>query len=205
MREPPNSDEPSQPGREDGGDRQSWLEVRDSWVGDRISDEAIPPVTILEPPASDRPRTAPPPLPPSDVPPPSQDPVELERRERRIGLMLDRLAASDHEGALLAAEAILAVEPQQPDAVQCADIASRELLPLYESRLGSLDAVVRLAPSADPLDALRAPPDASAILPLIDGVATCRQIAERSRMRRIQALRILSELVLRGSVEIESA
>lgn len=184
--------------------RDSWVDVRDSWVGDRVSPEPGPPPAPPPPeppPPSDRLRSAPPPLPPSQRPA-ALDAAGAERRERLTGVMLERLAASDYDGAMIAAAVLLDEDPEHPDAVQTMDIASRELLPLYEARLGSLDAVPKAVAARDPLAGLRRPPDETIVLAQVDGESTCRQIAHAVAMPRIQALRVLSELVLRGDIEL---
>jgi hypothetical protein len=149
-----------------------------------------------------RPRTVPPPLPQSArhvaADRVAADDAFAER-------MLARLAAGDYQGALLAAEALLEYRPLDPDASDTAEIARSELRRVYAERLGSLDAVPRRAMPLEGLLSLQSlDPRAGFLLARIDGVATIREIVGAAGMHATDALRILSELVLRRAIALDS-
>lgn len=156
------------------------------------------------PPApSSRPRTVPPPLPESAnliaAKRVAADDAFAER-------MLDRLAAGDYQGALLAAEALLEYRPLDPDATDTAQMARSELRRVYVERLGSLDAVPHRAMPLEGLLSLQSlDPRAAFLLARIDGQATLREIVEAAGMHATEALRILSELVLKRAIALASA
>jgi hypothetical protein len=153
------------------------------------------------PPPSSRPRTVPPPL------PQSASHVAADRvaaDDAFADRMLDRLAVGDYQGALLAAEALLEYRPLDPDATDTAQIARTELRRVYIERLGSLDAVPHRAMPLEGLLALQSlDPRAAFLLARIDGAATLREIVEAAGMHATDALRILSELVLRRAIALQ--
>lgn len=140
-------------------------------------------------------KSLPPPL-PNGTPMPMQaviDPVRVE-------LMIDLLAESDYEGALLAAQTVLARNPHHQDAIECAEMSARELWKVYVSRLGgSIDRVPRAAilPDALPHTLNRR---ASWLLARVDGVQTIASIVERANLPPIDALRGLAELYLCAAI-----
>jgi hypothetical protein len=160
-----------------------WPSVRDSW----IEADAIPGVALPGnvPPA---PKSIPPALPVTRAP----DPI-------RTDLMFERLAANDHEGALLAAQAVLARSPFDQDALECAEMAANELWKLYVNRLGSLERIFRAVVAPDAL-----PPTlnvrAGYLLARVDGVASVNQVVENAGLPKVDALRGLTELYLCGAI-----
>jgi hypothetical protein len=155
---------------------------------------------VPEPPPS-QPRSVPPPLPPGASVVPA---ARAEADEAFAQHMLERLAAGDYAGALLAAESLLEFRPLDADASDTATMARTELRRVYIERLGSLERVPRLSV---PLDGLmsHAWVDARGALLLarIDGVATVRDIVEGAGMHTTEALRVLSELALRRAVTLD--
>ena len=175
-----NPASPKPPDRPPG---EEWAPVRDSWVDDPGThvDAAMP--------------SGPPPLPSAPPSVPASEPAFAE-------LMFERLAASDHEGALLAATAVLAQDAHNQDALECAEMAGNELWKLFVSRLGSLDRIPRTGVRPDALPAVlnfRA----GYLLARVDGVATVGQIVEKSELPPLDALRAIAELYLQGVVTFE--
>jgi len=150
------------------------------------------------PPPSSRPRSVPPPLPAEAGRAPA---AQVAADDALAEQMLERMAAADYGGALLAAESLLEFRPLDRDAQEIAAMARGELRRMYIERLGSLDRVPYLTM---PLDGLLAQPSLDAragfVLARIDGLASVRQIVEVGGMRATDTLRILSELVLRRAV-----
>jgi hypothetical protein len=163
-----------------------------------LSLELDTPVDDETPPSASQPRTVPPPLPASasQIPP-----ARAAADDAFAQQMIDRLAAGDYLGALIAAESLLEFRPLDTDASDTAQIARSELRHMYIDRLGSLDRIPYLTVT---IEALLSAPwlDArSAILVgRIDGVATVRDVIEGASMHATDALRVLSELVLRRAV-----
>jgi hypothetical protein len=158
--------------------------------------------TVPEPaPSSMPPRSVPPPLPESASQiPPSRAAADNAFAES----MLERLAASDYEGALIAAEALLEYRPRDQDAIDCAQIARSELRKLYVARLGSLDAIPRVAMGPDAIFSLKALDfRAGYLLSRIDGLSSLSEIVESGSVRSLEALCILSELLLRRVIELD--
>src|SRR5258708_24393665 len=90
------------------------------------------------PTSSAQPRSQPPPLPQSASRlAPARAAADAAFAER----MLERLAASDYSGALMAAETLLVHQPLHGDALDCAQMARSELRKLYVARLGSRDRI----------------------------------------------------------------
>jgi hypothetical protein len=153
-----------------------------------------PPDPTPLPPSSRVPKSAPPPLPQSASVPPPRAAVDDAFAEG----MLERLAASDYEGAVLAAEALLEYRPRDQDALDCARIAQSELRKTYVGRVGSVERVPVVAMGPDAIFSLQSLDfRAGYLLSRVDGVATIGEIIEHGSIPSLEALRILSELYLR--------
>ena len=191
-------------------DDPDWTDVRDSWVGDRPSNRgdpapaviigALPDFGPVSEPAqetlrggSPRPKSVPPPFP--STPPAAR--LDLQ------GRMMERLAVSDYDGALRAANAVMRDSPDDEDAIQCREMARAELRKLYEARLGGSDRVPRMVARAPVLRTLDVGVGAGLIVACVDGIASVGQIAESGVLPQLEALRILSELYLSGAIAFE--
>lgn len=213
---PSSSRPPTRP--EDG-----WVNVRDSWVGASTEHDGppVPPVVVGgPPPSSRRSRTTPPPLPavresqfsappsqPRPAPfgnavpsPTSPSPVRAGDIER----MLDCLARSDPEGALMSAESVLRRDARQADALQCAQIARAELYRCYDARLGSRDLVPVCVIPSNQLGNLAIDTRAALILTQVDGRVSIDDIIHAGVLTKLDALRVLSELHLMGVLDLRS-
>jgi hypothetical protein len=147
-------------------------------------------------------RSMPPPLPPSASEIPAARAAAYDAFSQ---VMLERLAACDYLGAVIAAESLLEFRPLDPVATDTARLARAELRHLYLDRLGSIDRVPRLAV---PLEGLLSHPwvDARAafLIGRINGIDTIRELVEGAGMQHVtDALRVLSELVLRRAVTLD--
>ena len=119
--------------------------------------------------------------------PPSDDPAIAE--------MKDRYAMGDFTGALVIAESILDSNPEDLEAPRYAQSCRDVLTQMYSARLGSLDQVVRVAVPGDQVRWLTLDHRAGFLLSLIDGGSTVDQILDISGMTRLDALRIMYQLL----------
>ena len=111
---------------------------------------------------------------------------------------MERLAAGDYEGAFIAAEALLEYRPRDQDALDCAQIARSELRKVYAGRFGSLNRVPHVTMGPDAIFSLKSVDfRAGFLLSRIDGFTSLHEIVESGSIPSLEALRILSELLLR--------
>ena len=148
-------------------------EPAESWVDLAPSSESaewhLEPVPSSEPP----PKSQPPPLPESaSRPAPGRVAADSACADR----MLERLAASDYSGALMAADALLLHHPLHGDALECAQIARSELRRLYVARLGSLDRVPHVTVGLQGLSTLSLDFGAGFLVSRIDNRSTLEEI-----------------------------
>jgi hypothetical protein len=123
----------------------------------------------------------------SSAQPPEQDPA--------LTAMKDRYVMGDFTGALVIAEGILASRPGDLDAARYAQSCRDVLTQMYSARLGSLDQVVRVALPSDQIRWLTLDHRAGFLLSLIDGGSTVDQLLDISGMPRLDALRIMYQLL----------
>lgn len=135
----------------------------------------------------------PPPLPDSAS---RIDPARAAAEAASVERMLERLAASDYAGTLIAAEAMLVHHPLHRDALDCAVMARSELRKLYVERLGSLDWVPCTAVGLQGLLGLSLDFRAGFLLSRIDKRTSLAQVVGACGLPELDALRILSELYL---------
>jgi len=109
--------------------------------------------------------------------------------------MKDRYAMGDFTGALVIAEGILESHPEDLDAPRYAQSCRDVLTQMYSARLGSLDQFVRVAVPNDQIRWLTLDHRAGFLLSLIDGGSTVDQILDISGMTRLDALRIMYQLL----------
>jgi len=149
-------------------------------------------------------------VPEARTPEPAHDPrdpiIELEFEEVRpleagrvekspIGEMKDRYAMGDFSGALVIAEGIMDASPEDLEAPRYAQSCRDVLTQMYSARLGSLDQVVTVAVPSDQIRWLTLDHRAGFLLSLIDGGSTVDQILDISGMTRLDALRIMYQLL----------
>jgi len=108
--------------------------------------------------------------------------------------MKDRFALGDYTGALESAEAILAKDPGDQEALDTAQNCRDNLEQMYRAKLGPLDKVpIVMVPSGE-LRWLSIDHRAGFVLSNIDGVSSLEMIIDVSGMPPLDALRILCEL-----------
>jgi hypothetical protein len=112
-----------------------------------------------------------------------------------ISEMKDRYAMGDFSGALVIAEGILESNPEDLEAPRYAQSCRDVLTQMYSARLGSLEQVVRIAVPNDQIRWLTLDHRAGFLLSLIDGGSTVDQLLDISGMTRLDALRILYQLL----------
>jgi len=182
---------------EDSGTRSpdqsaGYESVRDSWV------DPLPASDLSAAPESQR--SEPPALPSTIREMPA---VRLPADTLSVDRTLERLAAGDYAGALLAAEALLRRLPRDADLLDCAEMCRVELRKLHESRLGSLDQVPSIAMSPADIAGLRLDVVTGFLLSRIDGLTTLRELALAPGLPPDHALRVLSELYLQGVIALD--
>jgi hypothetical protein len=117
--------------------------------------------------------------------------------------MLERLAAGDYPAALMAAEALLSRRPRDADALDCAEMSRGELRALHAARLGgALHRVPTIAGGPEAISALALDTTTALVLSRVDGSTTLGEIAFTSGIVPDDALRVLSELHLRGVIAV---
>jgi hypothetical protein len=157
---------------------------------------------VHEPPPEEFPRPEPPPLPASVRElPVARSPADETFADR----MMERLAAGDYAGALMASEALLHRLPRDADALDCAGMSREELRKVYTARLGgTLDRVPSIAMAPEAIAALTLDVFTGFLLSRIDGLTKLREIVAAGGITPDHALRVLSELYLRGVILLDT-
>jgi hypothetical protein len=131
----------------------------------------------------------------SGPPPPVLMPsAPASPRDTEITEMKDRYAMGDFTGALVVAEGLLEVNPDDLDAQRYAQSCRDVLTQMYAARLGALTQHVRVAVPGDQIRWLSLDHRAGFVLSLIDGNSTVEELLDISGMNRLDALRILYTL-----------
>jgi hypothetical protein len=154
------------------------------WMVDSLASSVPPPA--LEANASVAQRAAPSPSTPAITQIAVEDPAAEMRERASLG---------DYTGALEMAELLLAADPGHEEAVECMANYRAILEKMYSAKLGPLDrAPIVVVPRAQ-LRWLSIDHRAGFILSLIDGTSPIEMIIDVSGMPKLDALRILHELV----------
>lgn len=114
--------------------------------------------------------------------------------------MRQRFSLGDYSGALELAELILAREPSDLEAVECAENCRSVLLKMYAAKIGSLDRIPVVIVPHTQMRWLSIDHRAGFVLSLIDGTSTVEMLLDVAGMPRLDSLRILQELVERRIV-----
>jgi hypothetical protein len=130
-----------------------------------------------------------------EEPPPRAAFEVVEPDQSALGAMKDRYAMGDFSGALVIAEAILEANPADLEVPRYAQSCRDVLTQMYSARLGSLEQVVAVAVPSDQIRWLTLDHRAGFLLSLIDGGLTVEQILDISGMPRLDALRIMYQLL----------
>ena len=107
----------------------------------------------------------------------------------------DRFALGDYVAALTAAELQLGVDPSDEGARQYAETSRQRLEARYTTRIGSLDYIFNLAVPVAKVKWLGLDPQAAFLLSLVDGQSTVVEVLEACQMKRLEALRVFTELL----------
>jgi len=112
-----------------------------------------------------------------------------------LGEMKDRFSMGDFSGALAVAEQILTKEPDEPEAKAVAAKCRDVLYDMYASRIAGMDREVSVKMGPDQLRWLSLDHRAGFLLAMIDGGSTVDELLDVSGMPRLDALRILCDLL----------
>jgi hypothetical protein len=137
-------------------------------------------------------------IPPEELFPPEHEttpdavpsPVELALREMR-----DRHAVGDFSGSLNAAETVLASLPDHVEAQRFAENCRVTLTDMLTARVGRLDRCPSVVVPPDQIRWLSLDHHAGFLLSLIDGNSTLEEVLDMSGMARLDALRIVCDLL----------
>jgi hypothetical protein len=116
--------------------------------------------------------------------------------------MLECYAVADYAGAVTLADLVLADAPENLVALECRAKSSTALEGIYAARLGSMSHVPIVVMTSAEIDRLEIDHRAGFLLSLIDGASSLEAILDVSGMPRLDALRILRELVQRGAIRL---
>src|SRR5262249_41275404 len=112
--------------------------------------------------------------------------------------LAELVLARDYKAALVVAEEILADDPSNLDAREAMLRCQSEMEDLYVKRLGALSQVPAVAVAPAEIPSLALNHRSGFILALVDGVSTLEMILDVCGMSRLEALRVLLELVQSG-------
>ncbi len=122
--------------------------------------------------------------------------------EDPIAEMRTRFSLGDYSGALEVAELLLAEDPADAEVIDCADKCRTVLEGMYAARLGSLEQVPAVIVQRTQLRWLSIDHRAGFVLSLIDGSSSLEMILDVSGMPRLDAMRILVELIAQRIVAL---
>jgi hypothetical protein len=114
----------------------------------------------------------------------------------------DLFAVGDFTGALSEAERRLSVNPEDDEALRYHDECRRTLTRMYTARLAPLERAVRLIVPPGEIRWLTLDHRAGFLISRIDGLCSVEDLLDVSGMPRLDALKILHELVNRGVVAV---
>jgi hypothetical protein len=124
-------------------------------------------------------------------------PPEITERtiDDPVAEMRERFSLGDYTGALEMSELILADEADHVEAIECARNCRTVLENMYAARLGPLDRVPTVVVPRTQMRWLTMDHRAGFVLSLVDGSSSVDMILDLSGMSKLDALRILYELV----------
>jgi len=109
--------------------------------------------------------------------------------------MKERYAVGDFTGALVIAESILEADSDDIEAKRYAQSCREVLMQMYAARLGVLTQVVSVAIPSDQIRWLSLDHRAGFLLSLVDGASSVEELLDICGMPRLDALRILYQLL----------
>jgi hypothetical protein len=123
--------------------------------------------------------------------------------EDPIAEMRERLSLGDYTGALEMAELLLTEDPGDAEAAECAAACRGVLEGMYAARLGALDRVPSVIVQRTQLRWLSIDHRAGFVLSLVDGRSSLDMILDVCGMPRLDAMKILHELVQQKIVALK--
>lgn len=123
----------------------------------------------------------------------------------KVAAIATRFAAGDYGRALVLAEAALEEHPQDASVAEYAEGCREALYHRYLERLGAASCVPRLAMHGSALTGLALDHRTGFLLSCVDGFSTIEEIIDVAAMPRLEAVRILYELVQEGAIEMLSS
>lgn len=147
---------------------------------------------------------------PTPLPIPVADAIDLVGRSGRppqptddlAAEMTDRFALGDFSGALRAAELLLGQDEAHTVARQVAESCREQLERLYVGRLGTLAAVPTVAIPESEVRWLGLDHRAGFLLSRVDGLHAVEDVLDMSGMPRLEALKILVDLLDAGVIRL---
>jgi hypothetical protein len=136
------------------------------------------------------------------APAPRPAPAENRSPSTSVPDMQDRYAVGDFTGALVVAESILDINPDDEDAKRYAQSCREVLTQMYAARIGPMDQVAVVAVPPDQITWLSLDHRAGFLLSLVDGVSSIEEILDISGMTRLDALRIMYTLVQQNVITL---
>jgi hypothetical protein len=118
--------------------------------------------------------------------------------------MRDKFALDDFSGAIRAAELLLGRDPENAEAKAIVAASRERLTQSYLSRIGPLEGIPRMAVAEADVRWLGLDHRAGFLLSRVDGMATADEVIDMSGFDRFEALRILSDLVDRSTIVVET-
>ena len=119
--------------------------------------------------------------------------------------MKDRYAMGDFTGALVIAESLLESDPDNPEAQRYVESCREVLTQMYAARLGQLDQRIVMAIPPEQIRWLSLDHRAGFLLSLIDGSSSIEEVLDVSGMTRLEAYRILYNLLEQRVIALEPA
>jgi hypothetical protein len=130
---------------------------------------------------------------------------ENEPPPDKLAAIKARLDAGDFGRALVLAEAALDEHPGSAAVMEYAESCRQALYERYLERLGAADHVPRLAMQRSALTGLSLDHKAGFLLSCVDGGSTVEEIIDVSAMPRLDAVRLLYELLQEGIIEMAAS
>jgi len=127
----------------------------------------------------------------------STPPPEITERtiDDPISEMRERFSLGDYTGALEIADLILTEDSSNLEAAECGESCRSVLENMYAARLGPVDLVPMVIVPRTQMQWLSIDHRAGFVLSLVDGSSTLEMVVDMSGMPKLDALRILYELV----------
>ena len=119
-----------------------------------------------------------------------------------LGEIQERLDVGDDLGAMMLAENLLTIEPDNGEASQCVEICRGRLVDKYLARLGGRRRVPRVILGMDEIRYLSLDHRAGFLLANIDGCMTVEEVLDVSGMPEFDALRLLDDFRERGVIDV---